>query len=649
MLLGARGLCERAPLHLAGRQARLDGAADGGRAQRLGGAAGRAARHQPLGHALEHPPQLLQTRARGGRAGGQRKRAGARRAQTGVNARARGAPGDSHAHSSPAERGRLSSPGPGGCTRGAHLPRAVRPAHALRVHAARPGEARALREEPPREELRDEAAVVLLGGRECGAQRRAARGTALAVDQRAVGAVQQQPVRPRRAGAQLPEARLPERGGRLRAGREEQERAGRVERRARGQRERRLAADAQAPAAERDGRAPGVGQHGEALAEADLLEVHARSARGHVCRRRGGRGAPRLASLFGRRCNLALLARLGGLCGRLWLGVATRCLRGLASAGALAEALRPAGERGQHFACVYSALFRHPTPSCNRPTFLKSSARIRPDSALEVVRRTREVEMAALASIQIGCVRRYVPRLPLSAAPGPHRRPLGLLRACLRASAGGTRMRRRESSAASSSRCSSATTSSRSPRRSRSSCRCAAAASANPASLAGRSQDAGRGRVAYARLVRGARRREDSSRARARSRADSACSRATARRAHRPLSAPPLPRPAAQRGEAYVELFVVILQNVNKEETVQYVLALLDDLLVGEDRRSARPPLAPHPWRMRCRPAPGRARRLTCPARSRARACLAQPSPSWASTGTSCCATRARRWTPSRR
>jgi V-type H+-transporting ATPase subunit H len=36
-----------------------------------------------------------------------------------------------------------------------------------------------------------------------------------------------------------------------------------------------------------------------------------------------------------------------------------------------------------------------------------------------------------------------------------------------------------------------------------------------------------------------------------------------------------------QRGEAYVELFVVILQNVNKEETVQYVLALLDDLLVG--------------------------------------------------------------------
>lgn len=38
---------------------------------------------------------------------------------------------------------------------------------------------------------------------------------------------------------------------------------------------------------------------------------------------------------------------------------------------------------------------------------------------------------------------------------------------------------------------------------------------------------------------------------------------------------------APQRGEAYVELFVVILQNVNKEETVQYVLAMLDDLLVG--------------------------------------------------------------------
>lgn len=47
-----------------------------------------------------------------------------------------------------------------------------------------------------------------------------------------------------------------------------------------------------------------------------------------------------------------------------------------------------------------------------------------------------------------------------------------------------------------------------------------------------------------------------------------------------------------QRGEAYVELFVVILQNVNKEETVQYVLALLDDLLVGaraRERRQIRP------------------------------------------------------------
>lgn len=43
----------------------------------------------------------------------------------------------------------------------------------------------------------------------------------------------------------------------------------------------------------------------------------------------------------------------------------------------------------------------------------------------------------------------------------------------------------------------------------------------------------------------------------------------------------PLLARATQRGEAYVELFVVILQNVNKEETVQYVLALLDDLLVG--------------------------------------------------------------------
>ncbi|KAJ1630712.1 armadillo-type protein [Pavlovales sp. CCMP2436] len=37
-----------------------------------------------------------------------------------------------------------------------------------------------------------------------------------------------------------------------------------------------------------------------------------------------------------------------------------------------------------------------------------------------------------------------------------------------------------------------------------------------------------------------------------------------------------------QRGEAYVELFVVILQNVNKDETVQYVLALLDDALIAK-------------------------------------------------------------------
>jgi len=60
-----------------------------------------------------------------------------------------------------------------------------------------------------------------------------------------------------------------------------------------------------------------------------------------------------------------------------------------------------------------------------------------------------------------------------------------------------------------------------------------------------------------------------------------------------------------QRGEAYVELFVVILQNVNKEETVQYVLALLDDILVGGSRerpralrRSAGSAIIP--WRAAC-------------------------------------------------
>ena len=36
-----------------------------------------------------------------------------------------------------------------------------------------------------------------------------------------------------------------------------------------------------------------------------------------------------------------------------------------------------------------------------------------------------------------------------------------------------------------------------------------------------------------------------------------------------------------QAGPAYAEAFLTVLRNVTKEDTVQYVLALLDDLLQG--------------------------------------------------------------------
>lgn len=37
-----------------------------------------------------------------------------------------------------------------------------------------------------------------------------------------------------------------------------------------------------------------------------------------------------------------------------------------------------------------------------------------------------------------------------------------------------------------------------------------------------------------------------------------------------------------QAGPAYVEAFLSVLRNVTKEDVVQYVLALLDDLLTGQ-------------------------------------------------------------------
>lgn len=42
---------------------------------------------------------------------------------------------------------------------------------------------------------------------------------------------------------------------------------------------------------------------------------------------------------------------------------------------------------------------------------------------------------------------------------------------------------------------------------------------------------------------------------------------------------------ALQAGAAYVEAFETVLKNVAKDETVQYVLALLEDMLEGEPGR----------------------------------------------------------------
>ena len=37
-----------------------------------------------------------------------------------------------------------------------------------------------------------------------------------------------------------------------------------------------------------------------------------------------------------------------------------------------------------------------------------------------------------------------------------------------------------------------------------------------------------------------------------------------------------------QAGPAYAEAFLSVVRNVTKEDTVQYVLALLDDMLTGQ-------------------------------------------------------------------
>jgi hypothetical protein len=39
---------------------------------------------------------------------------------------------------------------------------------------------------------------------------------------------------------------------------------------------------------------------------------------------------------------------------------------------------------------------------------------------------------------------------------------------------------------------------------------------------------------------------------------------------------------SCQDGAAYLEAFLMVLRNVTKEETVQYVMALIDEMLSGE-------------------------------------------------------------------
>ncbi len=52
--------------------------------------------------------------------------------------------------------------------------------------------------------------------------------------------------------------------------------------------------------------------------------------------------------------------------------------------------------------------------------------------------------------------------------------------------------------------------------------------------------------------------------------------------------------PGEQAGPAHVEAFLSVLRNVTKEDTVQYVLAVLDDMLTGA------PGAAPAPRGVAC-------------------------------------------------
>ena len=51
----------------------------------------------------------------------------------------------------------------------------------------------------------------------------------------------------------------------------------------------------------------------------------------------------------------------------------------------------------------------------------------------------------------------------------------------------------------------------------------------------------------------------------------------------RRCTAPPVTPiiPLLQSGPSYIEAFLTVLKNVTKDETVQYVLALLEEMLAG--------------------------------------------------------------------
>ena len=71
-----------------------------------------------------------------------------------------------------------------------------------------------------------------------------------------------------------------------------------------------------------------------------------------------------------------------------------------------------------------------------------------------------------------------------------------------------------------------------------------------------------------------------------------------------------VPACAPQNGVALTDLIATILAGVNKDEVIQYILAMLDELLIGA------PPAAPH------RPASGRGHTPWAEPRT-PRACLA--------------------------